>query len=122
MKALSSLSKFVGCYDLWRNIVQRYQLKWSKGDSVKIFQNISNPEKDFSSMISWVKESFDKLPTSYGNFLVYDTLTGLRPQEACESIRLLKIDFDNYIKKRENYMTLEHFKYTHLSEERKRPM
>jgi intergrase/recombinase len=43
--------------------------------------------------------------------LIYDTLTGLRPQEACESIRLLKNDFDNYIKRQEDSMTLEHFKY-----------
>ena len=38
-------------------------------------------------------------------------LTGLRPQEACESIRLLKNDSDGYLKRQEDSMTLEHFKY-----------
>jgi intergrase/recombinase len=54
---------------------------------------------------------YDKLPTTYGNFFIYNALTGLRPQEACESIRILKNDFDNYIKKTEDFMVLEHFKY-----------
>ena len=111
MKALSSLSKYMGCYDSWKDIVQRYQLKWSTEDSVQTFQNISNAQKDLTSMIAWVKELHSQLPKSYGNILIYDTLTGLRPQEACESIRLLKNDFDNYIKRQEDSMTLEHFKY-----------
>ena len=38
-------------------------------------------------------------------------LTGLRPQEACDSIRLLKNDSDGYLKKQEDSMTLEHFQY-----------
>jgi hypothetical protein len=111
MKALSSLSKYMGCYDSWKDIVQRYQLKWSTEDSVQTFQNISNAHKDLSSMIAWVKEMHFQLPKSYGNILIFDTLTGLRPQEACESIRLLKNDFDNYINRQKDSMTLEHFKY-----------
>jgi hypothetical protein len=111
MKALATLSKYLGCYDLWKDIVHSYQLKWSTEDSVQTFQNISNAQMDLTSMIAWVKELHSKLPKSYGNILIYDTLTGLRPQEACESIRLLKNDFDNYIKRQENSMTLEHFKY-----------
>ena len=31
MKSLSVLSKFMGCYDNWKNIKERYQLKWSNG-------------------------------------------------------------------------------------------
>jgi hypothetical protein len=111
MKALATLSKYLGCYDLWKDIVQRYQLKWSTEDSVQTFQNISRAQKDLSSMIAWVKELHSKLPKSYGNMLIYGTLTGLRPQEACESIRLLKNDCNNYLNRREDSMTLEHFKY-----------
>ena len=111
MKALATLSKYLGCYDLWKDIVQRYQLKWSTEDSVQTFQNISNPQNDFSSMIEWIKEMHSKLPESYGNILIYDTLTGLRPQEACDSIKLLKNDSDGYLKKQEDSMTLEHFQY-----------
>jgi intergrase/recombinase len=111
MKALATFSKYLGCYDLWKDIVQRYQLKWSTEDAVQTFQNMSNVQEDLNSMIKWIKEIHSKLPKSYGNILIYDTLTGLRPQEACESIRLLKNDCYNYLTRRENSMTLEHFKY-----------
>jgi hypothetical protein len=104
MKALATLSKYLGCYDLWKDIVHSYQLKWSTEDSVQAFQNISNAQKDLTSMIAWVKELHSKLPKSYGNILIYDTLTGLRPQEACESVRLLKNDCNNYLTRRENSM------------------
>jgi hypothetical protein len=30
MKALANLSKFLGCYHRWKEIRERYQLKWSK--------------------------------------------------------------------------------------------
>jgi hypothetical protein len=28
MKALATLSNFLGCYDRWKEIVQKYQLSW----------------------------------------------------------------------------------------------
>jgi hypothetical protein len=35
MKALATLSKYLGCYDKWKDIIERYQLKWSNGDSLE---------------------------------------------------------------------------------------
>ncbi len=32
MKALSSLSKFCGCDDLWKQAIKRYNIKWSTGE------------------------------------------------------------------------------------------
>ncbi|MDN5867150.1 MAG: hypothetical protein L0H55_07105 [Candidatus Nitrosocosmicus sp.] len=29
MKALATLSKFLGCYDVWKVIIEKYQLRWS---------------------------------------------------------------------------------------------
>jgi hypothetical protein len=58
MKALASLSKYLGCYDVWKNIIERYQLKWSNEDAVQIFQNITNLNHDFSSMVKWLKDAF----------------------------------------------------------------
>ncbi len=41
MKALASLSKFLGRYDEWFDIVKKYQLKWFKpGRSVDVFKSI----------------------------------------------------------------------------------
>ena len=51
MKALSSLSKFVGCFDRWRNITN-YQLKWSNDNNLDIFKNITiDHDKSYDSML-----------------------------------------------------------------------
>src|ERR687895_2939927 len=47
MKALAALSKDLGCYDLWKDIIERYQLKWSNEDALQVFQNITNVDHDF---------------------------------------------------------------------------
>jgi hypothetical protein len=101
MKALAALSKYFGCYDLWKDIIERYQLKWSKEDAVQVFQNITNVDHDFSSMVKWLKDVYSKLPQSYGNVLLFNALTGLRPEEAIQSIKILhNKESDNYLKDR----------------------
>ncbi len=77
MKALAALSKYLGCYDLWKSIIERHQLKWSNEDAVQIFQNIANADHDFSSMVKWLKHALTKLPQSSGNILLFNALTGL---------------------------------------------
>ena len=52
------------------------------------------------------------LPKAYSNILLYNTLTGLRPDEACKSITLIHKEEHNYLKK--DVMTLEHFKYPEI--------
>jgi hypothetical protein len=115
MKALATLSKYLGCYDKWKNIVQRYQLKWSNEDSLKTFENIignNNNKESYNSMIEWLKNCRAKLPPSYANILLFNTLTGLRPDEACKSIILLQKEDGNYLRK--DLMILEHFKYPEI--------
>ena len=52
MKSLALLSKYLGCYDKWQEYKNRYQLKWTVSrDSLTSFQNITNQDKEFSSMI-----------------------------------------------------------------------
>jgi len=112
MKSLASLAKYLGCYDNWKLIRERYQLKWSNGDSFTYFNSIIDNRRNYSSMISWIKKAYSVLPKQYGNILFYCTLTGLRPTEACKSIELVHNDFDNYINKQSN--TLEHFRYPNI--------
>ena len=52
MKALTALSKFSGCYDSWKNMINKYDLKWSTGDALNVFQHIIN-ETNYDVMISW---------------------------------------------------------------------
>ena len=49
-----------------------------------------------------------RIPPSYGNILIYCTLTGLRAKEAVQSLSLLRSDPDSYLK---GGAVLEHYKY-----------
>jgi len=109
MKSLASLSKYLGCYDKWTSIRHNYQLKWSNGDSLHVFNKIFNDKQNYNSMVNWLKNSIKRLPTSYGRVLIYCTLTGLRADEAFKSINLIQNDKLNYLN--EKLMILEHFKY-----------
>ena len=108
MSALASLSKFIGCYDSWESIKKRYHLKWSYNDGLSFFNAITNGD-NLDSMLKWLKNTISKLPESDANILIYCTVTGLRPTEACQSIELIHTDLDNYLNK--DSMMLEHFKY-----------
>jgi hypothetical protein len=109
MKALATLSKYIGCYDKWKGIKERYQLKWSNGDSLETFNNIlMKGEQNYTSMIKWLKYTCSKLPSSYSNILLFNALTGLRPEETVQSIRLLHTKKDSYLK---DNTILEHYKY-----------
>ncbi len=55
MKSVAGLSKFLGMYDEWLELIKRHQLKWTKpGKCVKVFKSIFNNEsegKSFDSML-----------------------------------------------------------------------
>lgn len=53
--------------------------------------------------------TIETIPSEYGNILTYSALTGLRPDETCQSINLIKKDLENYINREK--MILEHFRY-----------
>jgi hypothetical protein len=60
-------------------------------------------------MIKWLKDAYSKLPKSYGNILLFNAFTGLRPEEAIQSIEILHDNEpDNYLKDKD---ILEHYKY-----------
>lgn len=110
MKALTALSKFTRCYDRWQNIISRYNLKWSSGDSLQIFHDIVNEKTSFSGMMEWVRDAISKLPEPYYNVLIYNTLTGLCPTEACVSLSLIQQEtLGNYFNREKSL--LEHFRY-----------
>jgi hypothetical protein len=113
MKSLASRSKFMGCYDKWKDIKEKYQLKWSNGNnSLEVFQTIVNNETNYDSMVRWVKDTCSHIPRYYANILIYCTLTGLRADEACKSLSLVKNNQDNYLNK--ETMILEHFRHPNI--------
>jgi hypothetical protein len=109
MEALACYSKYTGSYQIWKDIRERYQLKWTTDDSLDILKSLLGGKSNYSMMVAWLKETCSKLPKSYSSVLLYDSMTGLRPDEACKSISLIHSDLEKYLN-RENMM-LEHFRY-----------
>ena len=90
MEALANLSKFQGRYDIWLQIRQRYNLKWTSGnESLQALERFFNPEMGLEQMIDKVKTMMQVLPPVMSNIVKYAVLTGLRPSESIESVKLL---------------------------------
>ncbi len=91
----------MGSYDEWKNIVQRYQLKWSDNiKSLKVFDAIfQNESNNYSSMLKWIKDIVAVLTKDYQNIIIFTTLTGLRPDEAQKAIWLIKTKEGDYVDK-----------------------
>lgn len=115
MRALSTLSKYTGCYEEWMKIVKKYQLKWKNENynSLNTFKNIFGIEEgsqhSLTHMLEWVKSSISELPKEISNILVFNTLTGLRPEESQKAIYLLKTKREEYLDK--DKMLLLHYRY-----------
>jgi intergrase/recombinase len=115
MKALSSLSRFQGCYDRWLQIKQKYNLKWSTGnESLDSLERVFDESKTLDTMIGWVRRTHQELPSKYRDIFLFNTLTGLRPTECLESIRLIKNP--EYLKTYHNTdrQVLEHFRFPEI--------
>jgi hypothetical protein len=115
MKGLASLSRFLGCYDTWLAIRQRYNLKWSTGnESLATFERFFDDKRTLDSMLQWVREAIRVLPAPMGEIIKFNVLTGLRPNESIQAVRL--------INKRELFTTyhneerqcLEHFRFPEI--------
>jgi hypothetical protein len=118
MKSLSALSKFLGRYDEWKQVVDKYQLKWSDNGyrdggsrTLETFHKIFS-SNNFGEMLSQLKKSCLKLNNQrYSEVMIFCTLTGLRPAESCTSLKLLRDRGrrGEYLNK-ENMM-IEHFRF-----------
>ena len=71
MKSLAVLSKFMGCYDKWKDIKERYQLKWSNENSVDTFKKIINEDNSFNNLLEWLKNTSSQISDTHRNILFY---------------------------------------------------
>jgi hypothetical protein len=91
MEALTAYSKYIGCYEQWQQIRKRYSLRWTNGDeSIAAMQRFFDTNQGLDSMVSKVREMIRVLPIPYGVVIKFAVLTGLRPTEAVESVRLIR--------------------------------
>jgi Archaeal phage integrase len=115
MKAISSLARFTGQIPAWQEIKQRYNLTWSTGnEKLDAFQRFFDDGKSLDSMLQWVRDALEILPGQMGEAIKWSTLTGLRPAESLQAIRLINdpIAFKTYYDT--DRQCLQHFKFPDL--------
>ena len=115
MKGLAALSKYLGCYDSWLQTRKRYNLKWTTGEeSLQALHRYFDDSLSLDVMMAKVKEMIRLLGGIMGRIVKFAVLTGLRPGEVIESVKLLKSDcpnYPNYYYYNEKRQALEHFRF-----------
>jgi hypothetical protein len=109
MKALANLAKYNGVYEQWNKLRRQHQLKWSSTNTLDIFERIMNNGTTYDKMVEYVKQILAVLPRSHANVVIFGTLTGLRPIEACKSVQLIHANLSDYLNS--ELFILEHFKW-----------
>jgi len=112
LAALAVLAKYQGQYDKWMQIRQRYNMKWSSGqESLQSFNRFFNPDMSLESMLQQIAKMISITPGAMGQIIKFACLTGLRPAEAVESVRLIndKEEFTKYYNPERQ--ALEHFRF-----------
>ena len=110
MKALSALSKYLGCHDYFLALVRQAGLKWNpKGRDYYI---ISRLTRKTVNPVPWILEVKKRVP-SLSLFLDYLAATGLRLIEAINSWNILATrGLEGYYNPETG--ALEHFRFHHL--------
>jgi intergrase/recombinase len=109
MKALANLAKYNGLYEQWNSLRRQHKLKWSSTNTLDVFERIMNNDTTYNKMLEYIKQVLAVRPRSHANIVVFGTLTGLRPVEACKSVQLTHTDLSNYLN--HDHFILEHFKW-----------
>jgi len=98
MQALVYLSRYQDTYNTWKEIKEKYRLKWTLPDALKVSKSNFNNEKNYILQPNWLKCAIAQIPKSCAKILIYTTPTRLRPAEACQSIALIQNGLKNYLK------------------------
>jgi integrase len=86
-------------------------MKWSQTNSIATFERFFNENLTLDVMISKINEMRAKLPPPMAAIIKFNCLTGLRPAEAVESVRLLRIDKSDLPYYNSKTQALEHFRF-----------
>jgi hypothetical protein len=91
-------------------IVKKYQLKWKNENynSLITFKNVfgieGGSEQSLSQMIYGIKSSIKEIPNEVNIITLFNTLTGLRPEEAQKAIYLIKTRGEHYTDKNDGLL------------------
>jgi len=113
VKALSSLSKFLGIYDEYKTMLKSFGIDWKGKSSDDLMIDRLTKSQDPEEMFSWISQVKRDLP-ELSEFMDFISVTGLRLGEAVSSFNLIvelskKGKLGEYYK--EGSMTLEHFRF-----------
>ncbi len=105
MRALSHLAKFDGLHEEWQKIVRQNELRWKQAeDDFSFFE-----KENIDEMLGYVKGVSRSHPGECANTFIFATLTCLRAEEACQSIKLINHNAKEYYNS--PYHILEHFRF-----------
>ena len=108
MLALSSWSKWTGCYDRFKELKERLGLKWSADNGSEAFRRLLEESTEIEDIEVWLGQ-VKMLGWEYYFPTVFMALTGLRPSEACLSLSMLaEKSGEGYYNK--ELKALEHFR------------
>ena len=115
MSAMANLSRYLGIYGYWKDIVENVGLKYERRSGLETIIDIIDSNLD--DVKTWLINVIQRLPRPHGVVLAFNALTGLRPSEGCISCKLLsdlseKGNIAYYLDK--ELMMLQHFKYKDL--------
>lgn len=117
MCSLSALSKYLGCYDDFRQLVNCYGLKWTGKSSDDIFIERLTRDSDPEKIWNWIRDVKHHRP-ELSVFMDLLAVSGLRFSEGVNSFNLL-VQLNEEGKLNSNYYvadksTLEHFRFKEL--------
>ena len=103
---LSALSKYLGIYDEFRGLREKYGIKWTIND---VMPRILLDQNSFMSMLLKVREVL-KVLTPWKDVISFLALSGLRVEEALNCIRIFhEQGCENYLN--EELYILEHYRF-----------
>jgi intergrase/recombinase len=112
MTALANLAKYTGCYDLWLQIRQCYNLKWTSGnESLQSFNRFFDDELNLDVMLQRIKDMMRLLPPNMAQIIKFAWLIGLRPAEVVESVKLINDEEELQEYYKPERQALEHFRF-----------
>ena len=115
MASLANLSKYLGMYSSWRQLVKNNGLKWERRSALETFVDIF--ECNLDDVRQWLSQVVQELPPKYATVEVFTALTGLRPSEAVNSCRLIvELSSEDRLCEYldQELMMLKHFKFKDL--------
>jgi hypothetical protein len=117
LKAMVNLSKFLGCYEDYKQKLKNHGIHWANGDSsFNAFLRITN--NNHSTLGSWYKEASKALRPNEKLYLQFTLKSGLRKHESQTAFnKIIELSKEGRLSEYYNNetQTLQHYIYPELS-------